>query len=104
MSRLAVSGLPENHGSGVGLPAARKTAPVWCISRQPPRRNRGNKKPATFELGLRQRLGRYAGNNNTQQLGFVNSHFVSIFHSTKGTVPSLDRECHQRNHRDGDLL
>jgi hypothetical protein len=37
--------------------------PLWCISPQPP--HPGNKKPATFELGLRQRLGRYAGDNKT---------------------------------------
>jgi hypothetical protein len=32
---------------------------------------------------LRQRLGRYAGNKKTHLLGFVNSHFANVFHSTK---------------------
>ena len=37
-------------------------------------------KSRAFELGLRQRLGRYAGNNQTHARGFVNAQFHRAFH------------------------
>jgi hypothetical protein len=41
----------------------------------PPRPKTGNKKPATFELGLRQRLGRYAANKVfNEYFGYVPRH------------------------------
>jgi len=48
------------------------------------------KKPATFELGLHQRLGRYAENKKTHLLGFINSHFANLQHQMETKVSRLD--------------
>src|SRR5437016_2803965 len=91
MSRLTERDQPENRVAEVDRPAARMRERALCTSREASFLNSGNKKPATFALGLRQRLGRYAGDEDTPLLGLVNNSLYELIPHLRVTTSPNSR-------------